>query len=169
MPDYYRSALASDAPAPTYNFSNGWTPDAVFIDLGTNDERAIHSLKKSHPNGTQLFINETLAFLHSVALRYTPNHPGKIAFFLAAGPIRNFTARAPRATRVAVSRANEQGLNVTFVDLTGACALAREHAADNADLCDGCSAHPGVQGHWEMFQRAAPVVAEKMGWSAVYE
>ena len=159
MPDYYHSALISDAPAMTYNFSNGWIPQVVFIDLGTNDEREIHGLKHKHPNGSALFINETVAFLHSVNQRYST---GNIAFFLAAGPIRNFTARSSRAVPMAVDRAVSQGIDATFVDLTQACPRARQHG--NANLCDGCSAHPGIQGHYEMAQLAAPVIARKMGW-----
>ena len=77
MPDYYQSALVSDAPNATYDFghTSGWVPDVVFIDLGTNDERAIHALKTSHPNGTQLFINQTVAFMHSIVQRYGYLYP----------------------------------------------------------------------------------------------
>ena len=165
--DYYNSALISDAPNATYTFgANGWVPQAVFVDLGTNDERVLHSMKKQHPNGSTVFVRETVAFLHSVRARYSGGREpwANISFFLAAGPIRNFTARASRAVPVAVERANAEGLDATFVDLTGACPAARLHAPDNVDGCDGCSAHPVVEGHYEMARLAHPVLAAKMGW-----
>jgi hypothetical protein len=171
MPDYYRSALISDAPNATYNFSSTWKPNAVFVDLGTNDERVIHGMKTQHPNGSALFVSETVAFLHSIQARYNGGVPRSssaahhISFFLAAGPIRNMTARSSRAVPVAVAKANEEGLDVTFVDLTTACDVARQHGSDNADHCDGCSAHPGIQGHYEMAQLSYPIIAQKMGWT----
>lgn len=170
MPDYYNSALISDAPRDTYKFgANGWVPQAVFIDLGTNDERVIHSMKKQHPNGSTVFVRETVAFLHSIRTRYSGGKEpwANISFFLAAGPIRNFTARASRAVPLAVDQAISEGLDATFVDLTGACSIARQHAPDNVDQCDGCSAHPGIEGHFEMAQLAHPVLAAKMNWSDV--
>lgn len=36
MPDYFTGLYYSDAPQPTYDFSQ-WAPDAMVIDLGTND------------------------------------------------------------------------------------------------------------------------------------
>ena len=159
MPDYYNAATVASAPATTWDFQAGWHPDAVFIDLGTNDERAIHG----HPGANESFAEQTIAFLHSVVRRYSVPDTA-IKFFLAAGPIRNFTSYASRAVPVVVARANAQGLDATFVDLTGACAVARLHSPDNSDLCDGCSAHPGVEGHYEMFRKASPVIAAKMGW-----
>eukprot|EP00937_MAST-01D_sp_MAST-1D-sp2_P001082 g1082.t1 len=173
MPDYYKSALLASAPAATYDFgrSSGWVPDAVVIALGTNDERAIHG----HPGRNESFANQTVAFLRSVADRYASAHAhararAPIQFFVVGGPIRNFTgAWSTRALPVAVARANAQGLSATFVDLTGACALARLHEPDNVDLCDGCSEHPGVEGHYEMYERAAPVMAAKLGLVAEEE
>ena len=170
MPDFYNSALISDAPRDTYKFgASGWVPQAVFIDLGTNDERVLHSMKKQHPNGSTVFVRETVAFLHSIRARYSGGKEPwvNMSFFLAAGPIRNFTARASRAVPIAVDQAISEGLDATFVDLTGACSIARHHAPDNVDKCDGCSAHPGIEGHFEMAQLAHPVLAGHMGWGDV--
>ena len=161
MPDYYRSALTSDAPRPTYDFG-GWKPDAVLINLGTNDMRAIHGMK-TH-NGSQpgfaRFTEETVAFMRNVTELYSKRD---IVFFLSTGPIENRTAAA---TEAAVAQAEAEGLAAVWVDMEAACVGSRLHAADDADGCDGCSEHPGLEGHRGMFEAAAPVIAKRMGWGA---
>lgn len=82
MPDYYLSQFFQDAPKPTHNFSAGWAPDAIFINLGTNDNRVIPKA------GPQSFINQSLAFMKNSTLWY--NKPD-IQFFLSAGPMENTT------------------------------------------------------------------------------
>ena len=67
------------------------------------------------------------------------------------------------ATRDAVTQAVDQGLKVTAVDMQTACVKARQHG--NSDHCDGCAGHPGIQGHFQMYEAAWPVVAQVMGWS----
>lgn len=56
--------LVQDAPRPTYNFSSGWAPDAMFIDLGTNDVRAINL----RPSGPAEFVAETVAFMKNATV-----------------------------------------------------------------------------------------------------
>jgi len=47
--------------------------------------------------------------------------------------------------------------------MTTACWAARQHG--NADWCDGCASHPGIEGHRGMYEDAWPVMAQVMGWS----
>lgn len=134
-----------------YNFS-GWAPDAMFIDLGTNDERVI----KGDPANAAKFIAEMLAFMNNATVRYAKRD---IQFFLNAGPMENATMGE---TVTIVAEAQAQGMNATFVNMSTSCWVARQHG--NADWCDGCAEHPGIQGHYEMFEAALPVMARVMQW-----
>ena len=154
MPDYYLSQFYADAPALTHNFSSGWAPDAVFVDLGTNDMRVI---QRMGDKGAQLFVAETVAFLTNITNRYRSRD---IQFFLNAGPMENTTMPL---TLSAIAQAKQKGLKATFVDMTTACVSARQHG--NSDGCDGCAGHPGVEGHRGMFEAARPVMASVMGWN----
>lgn len=154
MPDYFRSTYYQDGGKQTYNFSS-WAPDAMFIDLGTNDERVIHG------NATMAakFVSEFLAFMHNATRLYAKPD---IEFFVSAGPMENNTM--PYSQSI-VTEAKAQGLKATFVNMSTACWVARQHGSDNSDWCDGCATHPGIQSHFEMFEAAWPVMAEVMGWS----
>jgi hypothetical protein len=67
------------------------------------------------------------------------------------------------ATSQAATQASAEGLKVTVVDMQTACVKARQHG--NSDQCDGCAGHPGIQGHWQMYEAAWPVMAQVLGWS----
>jgi hypothetical protein len=157
MPDYYLATMYADAPQATYNFSAGWVPDAVFIDLGTNDMRAISKLG---PSGMTAFANQTVNFMLGASARYGSRD---IEFFLNAGPMENATMEG---TLSAVAQASAAGLRATFVDMRGACAGARLHQPDDSDQCDGCAGHPGIEGHRGMYEAAWPVMAKVMGWDS---
>lgn len=82
MPDYYLSQFYADAPKPTHDFAAGWKPDAIFINLGTNDNLVIPRVGAGH------FVDETLAFMKNATVWYSKPD---IEFFLSAGPIENIT------------------------------------------------------------------------------
>lgn len=82
MPDYYLSQFYADAPKPTHDFAAGWKPDAIFINLGTNDNRVIPRVGADH------FVDETLAFMKNATVWYSKPD---IDFFLSAGPMENIT------------------------------------------------------------------------------
>ena len=150
MPDYYGSAFYADAPARTFGFAAA--PDAVFVNLGTNDNLRIKTAADM-----AAFADASVAFLVNATELYGSR---AVDFFLSAGPMENRTADA---TLAAVRRARDLGLKATFVDLRAACAgLARHESA--ADLCDGCANHPGVGGHAAMYEAAAPVLSRVLGW-----
>lgn len=163
MPDYYTGAFYKDGRDPTYDFKGaGWKPDAVVIDLGTNDMRAITKIGVNASTGLgpgmDRFAEETVQFMRNATVLY-----GKpdIQFFLTAGPMENTTITG---TREAVKQGVAAGLKVSLVDMTAACAQARLHGAGNTDLCDGCAGHPGIEGHRGMFEALWPVVGQVMGW-----
>ncbi|KAK7242862.1 hypothetical protein SO694_00015455 [Aureococcus anophagefferens] len=150
MPDYYGSAFYADAPARTFDFADA--PDAVFVNLGTNDNLRIKTAADM-----EQFADASVDFLVNATEFYGSR---AVDFFLSAGPMENRTADA---TLNAVRRARDLGLKATFVDLRAACAgLPRHESA--ADLCDGCANHPGVGGHAAMYEAAAPVLSRVLGW-----
>ena len=71
---------------------------------------------------------------------------------------------AMAATQAAVAQAGAEGLRAVWIDVRTACVDANLHAPDNADGCDGCATHPGVQGHRGMYAAALPVISQTMGW-----
>ena len=151
MPDYFPNTFYGERLA--YNFSS-WAPDAMVIDLGTNDMRAITKLG---PTGMARFTNETVQFMKTATTLY--NKPD-IEFFLTAGPMEN--ASMP-GTVAAVAQGIAAGMKVTFVNMTTACYAARQHG--NSDFCDGCAGHPGIEGHRGMYEAAWPVIGQVMGWN----
>eukprot|EP00040_Diaphanoeca_grandis_P003692 m.25596 g.25596 ORF g.25596 m.25596 type:complete len:411 (-) comp15077_c0_seq1:130-1362(-) len=163
MPDYFTGAFYEDGGNPTYGFkTNSFKPDAMVIDLGTNDMRAITSLGYNVTTGKgpgmDRFTQETVAFMKNATMLY-----GKpdIQFFLTVGPMENTTITG---TEAAVSAAIAEGLNVTMIDMRTACAAARIHGSGDSDWCDGCASHPGVEGHRGMYEAAWPVISKVMGW-----
>ena len=151
MPDYFPNTFYGERLA--YNFSS-WAPDAMVIDLGTNDMGAI---RKLGPTGMARFTNETVQFMKTATTLY--NKPD-IEFFLTAGPMEN--ASMP-GTVAAVAQGIAEGMKVTFVNMTTACYAARQHG--NSDFCDGCAGHPGIEGHRGMYEAAWPVIGRVMGWN----
>ena len=184
MPDYYRSQFYGDGGKPTFGFAaqaGQRPPSAIFIDLGTNDMRAINKLGPvAGPAG---FIRQTVEFMVNAtaywggkvrsaggsgtsrdnadpAAAAAAQPADGIQFFLNAGPMENTTMPW---TLQAIEQAKNRGLKATFVNMTTACTAARDHGG-NSDFCDGCAGHPGIEGHRHMFEAAVPVMAEVMGW-----
>lgn len=156
MPDYFVSTYYHDAPKPTYPFAtSGWAPDAMIINLGTNDMRVIKTPDSAM--GKQ-FTAETIAFMKNAVKLYQSN----ITFFLTTGPMENTTMPL---TKAAVEQGTQEGLKVHWIDMRTACVDARLHAPDDEDGCDGCAGHPGIEGHYGMYLAAEPVIANVMGWN----
>eukprot|EP01048_Picozoa_sp_COSAG05_P003392 COSAG05_NODE_155_length_15704_cov_84.777315_13_plen_165_part_00 len=143
MPDYFLSALSTGCeghpgtapwPAQTYNFPSNEAPDALFIDLGTNDIARAEFTKAEggDPAFERRFAQETLTFMKNATRLYKkPN----IQFFLNSGPMENKTTSG---TLQAVALAQAAGLHATFVDTRRACVGGRIHQQNDAfDHCDG--------------------------------
>jgi len=157
MPDYYRNTKYADAPGSTYDFASAkQVPDAIFINLGSNDISAIETLGEDV--GGPLFTNQTVEFMVNATKLYSKSD---IEFFLNAGPIENMTLAY---TLDAISQAKELGIRATYIDTTDSCVSADDHGSDNPDQCDGCANHPGVEGHKKMYEAALPVIQNVLGW-----
>eukprot|EP00937_MAST-01D_sp_MAST-1D-sp2_P007966 g7966.t1 len=153
MPDYMPAAMYGDAPRATYAFPRAEAPDAMVINLGTND----YARGAQGAAYDELFARTTLAFMQNATQRYAR---GDIQFFLPTGPM---TSASKNGTLQALQLAKAAGLKATWVDMTQAC-TALPWDAGNPDGCDGCASHPGVEGHRKMFEAAQPVIAQVMGW-----
>lgn len=146
LPFYFSQALgAGQAPyAATWDFTRARVPDALVINLGTND------YGHGHDTGPAWEANFTAALagfaLAAAARDYVrPSLP----VFLAVGPLTSAPAAAVRA---AVAAVNAAGGAATYLD------LGHESPAD------GCFGHPGPRGHAAMAALAAPVLANVLGW-----
>lgn len=142
MPSYYLQTLAGESYSTDWDFSR-WAPDALIINLGTNDF--------IHDNGTEwedAFVATYVEFVLNVTKTHY-NAP-KMPVFLAQGPMNN---NAPLFNSLANATAliNAAGGNAHYLDMRG-------------PPCDGCGGHPGVQGHQQMAEMAIPQIAKVMGW-----
>jgi lysophospholipase L1-like esterase len=147
MPGYYQQTNYQPNGVFTYNFSNGFTPDAVVIYLGTNDYSAGGS-----PTLDAAFTAGYLAFMQNITRWYkAPN----ITFFCTAGPMS--PVLPVNATLAAVVQAKSMGLNAHYLDITSAFAW-------NNGTNDGCAGHPGIISHSIMANLAEPQIAQVMGW-----
>eukprot|EP01052_Picozoa_sp_SAG31_P012951 SAG31_NODE_767_length_12232_cov_6.917827_13_plen_368_part_00 len=174
MPDYFLSALSTGCkghpgtapwPSQTYAFPTSEAPDAMFIDLGTNDiaRAEFPKAEGGDPAFELRFATETVAFMQNATRLYKKPD---IQFFLNAGPMENKTMNG---TLQAVAMAHAAGLHATFVDTRRACVSGRIHQANDAfDRCDGCAGHPGVEGHRGIYEAAWPVIAKVMNWTDVW-
>jgi lysophospholipase L1-like esterase len=144
MPDYFLQTLYSDSSL-RYTFAEtGFVPDAVIINLGTND---FHGSNGTDPVFNAQFASAYVGFMQNITRWYAaPN----ITFFAVVGPMT--TAMEP-AVLMALANATAQGIRAQLINASGI-------------YCDGCAGHPGVQGHYFMFQAAQRVIAATMGWSS---
>ena len=86
MPDYYLSTMYSDAgpdtPASTYHFNPADAPQAIFINLGTNDMRVL----RAGGIWPDVFINTTVEFMLNATKLWQKDD---MHFFLSTGPHTN--------------------------------------------------------------------------------
>lgn len=147
VPDFMMRTLAQDpSPALAWPWSQ-FTPQAVLINLGTNDAGHIRTpalVAAFEARYVQLLVNiTTLVTSSRLSQGQSPPH-----FFLGVGPITQ--VYAPWVLNAAATAASQFGVTSTFVNFTGA-------------PLDGCG-HPGIAGHNAMAGLLTPIVARVMGW-----
>ena len=132
MPDYFGMTQKSD-DKPTYSFPPGDAPDAVVINLGTNDWSGCQKFSedKCGPKFQSAFAEQYTSFMRNIT-RWWPQTP--IKFFAGVGPIIDGYGAA---VEKAVAQAVTGGINATMVDMR-ACP-AYQPPKPGLFECDGCA------------------------------
>ncbi len=141
--DFLDRAVAMNSDLK-WDSQNG-SPDAVIVNLGTNDFSSL-----PFPE-TEVFVIAYVELLQRIRQRY-PQAP----IFSLAGPL--MLGPAPDAIRTAVERmqtaSNDE--NVYFVLI--------EDTLDESEIDFGCDWHPNVQGHKKITEQLVPAMADVLGW-----
>ena len=160
MPDTYRSLLGTDSQypmTPSMDFEAHGAPDAVVINLGTNDYYGCAHWSPTDdacgPHFWALFATTYVELMENITTYWKkPN----IHFFAAAGPMLGPNTTMFEAIESAQAMGAAQGLNVTFLNIEG-CSPA-------GGRCDGTAHHPGPLGHKRMYELAYNPIKRAMGW-----
>ena len=141
--DYFSRTVAL-YPGLTWDFGQ-WTPDAVVINLGTNDFST-----EPFPE-QELFVDGYTNLIRAVHTQYPD-----AAIFATAGPI--LFADVWWYVETAVTRARQQlnFENIHYVPI--------ENNLELSGVDYGCDLHPNVNGHQKIADQLIPVMAEKLGW-----
>lgn len=121
------------------------TPDAVVINLGTNDYSSL-----PFP-ADEDFVEAYVALIRAVRARYPQAH-----IFAVAGPL--MLGPAPRVIESSVEqyRAAANDVLVTYVLI--------EDNLERSAKDFGCDWHPNEHGHQKIAAQLAPVIADQLGW-----
>ena len=139
-PEFLDLSVATDDVVRQSSWnSKVWTPDAVFISLGTND----FNLQSTRPLDGKRFVAEYVAFLRRVMAEY----PRASIFTTEGAIITNPLLR--QYIREAVGAIHES--QVVWVEAT--------HYAGN-----GCDPHPTRAEHARMADDLEPVLRETLHW-----
>jgi lysophospholipase L1-like esterase len=143
MLTYYGRTVAND-PQENWAFRE-WVPDAVVINLGTNDYSTT-----PHPEG-EVFLEGYTNLIIKVRERYPQAH-----IFAVAGPL--MVGPAEDTIRSVVTQMNEvlKDNRIHFVLV--------ENTLELSALDFGCDWHPNVSGQAKIAAQLAPAMAEVLGW-----
>jgi len=134
FPIYYPRTLATNETS-RWNFS--WKPNAVVINLGTND----YSTDPAPPKS--IFENGYFQLLEFIRSQYANPE-----IFLVCGPLIGNPC-CHYVEEIAKHK------NAHYIDMKGILSFPADY---------GCDGHPNVQGHKKMAKAAIPVIAKIMGW-----
>jgi lysophospholipase L1-like esterase len=143
MLSYYGRTLANEN-VEDWDFDE-WQPDAVVINLGTNDFSTT-----PHPAG-EVFLQGYTNLIFKVRNLYPQAHIFAIAGPIMAGP-------AEETIRSVVSQMNEVlgDERVHFVPI--------ENTLEQSAVDYGCDWHPNESGHAKIAQQLIPAMAGVLGW-----
>lgn len=122
-----------------------WTPDAVVINLGTNDFSTA-----PHPT-SEVFVGAYLDLIIKVRNRYPEAH-----IFAIAGPIMVNPAPALIQSAVDQMRDNLGDERVYFVNI--------ENNLELSAVDYGCDWHPNASGHRKIANQLIPYMRQKLQW-----
>ena len=152
MPRAYENTLSGN-----YTQGNPWdvqashAPDAVIINLGTNDLCCNREQNATHYS---YFIASYIDFVEKIAGRYNQLNDGQHStFFLASGPMRYNYAQAVKEV---IQQIQQRGIidnQVSFLDLYTDTEMT------------GCLGHPNYQQHQEAYVKARQQIADVTGWT----
>jgi lysophospholipase L1-like esterase len=145
LPDIYGLTLpyVSAGTPSAWDFA-GWTPDAVVIDLGTND---FYGSSTGDPG--QPFVTAYLAFVQQVRLDYPD------AWILCTnGPILSGTQYAEAQAYIEAVVAMMDDPKVTFLGFP----------TQNPANGEGCQGHPSVTTHELMAAQLTTALESALGW-----
>lgn len=146
MPEIERRVWGSVLDSPEWDFSS-WVPDAVWVNLGTNDQCC--GRKWPIPS----FQPTLIALLHNITIRYAVKGRAPVPIFAAFGPVAGTYGPQVQA---AAAAANANGANVVVVDQTAIFPSGAGRV--------GCSGHPSAAGQLAMAQQVATRIGNATGW-----
>lgn len=139
MPMIYRRTLATVAEEDWGFSASGWTPDALVVNLGTND----------HINGAG--INASFAEMYrELVANVTRDYKPAPHLFLACGPMSTAYCGDVFTT---IASASSKGLSATFLDQRGIF-----------NGTNSCCGHPSVSADVVMAERGSATIKQAMGW-----
>lgn len=142
MYSYFQQTLAAK-PESLWDFSR-WTPDAVVINLGTNDFST-----RPHPEG-EVFLRGYTDLIGLVRNRYPTAH-----IFAIGGPVMMDPAEATIQSAVVQMEAVLGDGRVHYVPLSDTLIMPDDY---------GCDWHPNAAGHQKMADQLIPALRAQLGW-----
>eukprot|EP01089_Gocevia_fonbrunei_P003999 TRINITY_DN1395_c0_g1_i2.p1 TRINITY_DN1395_c0_g1~~TRINITY_DN1395_c0_g1_i2.p1 ORF type:complete len:154 (-),score=27.24 TRINITY_DN1395_c0_g1_i2:46-507(-) len=138
FPSYYPRTLAND-PSTLWSFKS-WIPQAVVINLGTND----YSTQPIPPQA--IYSNAYNSFIANLQDKYGSG----VQIFAVCGPLIG----NPCCEYVQDIVNQHKGAGVYYVNM--------QNILNSDDY--GCAGHPGIKGHEKMAAIAIPFIKKVMGW-----
>eukprot|EP00946_MAST-07B_sp_MAST-7B-sp1_P002591 g2591.t1 len=138
MPEIYKRTLAT-VENSRWNFSS-WIPDAVIINLGTNDH-----LPAEPAPVDESFVAAYVEMVYSAAMRYGKN---RTHFFLACGPMS--TTYCDEVNSV-LKNVTSVGIKASFLDQRGL-------------IKNPCCGHPSVSDDEAMAELGSAFIKKVLNW-----
>jgi len=143
FPKYYPYTLANNR-TEVWNFTS-WVPDAVVINLGTND----YSTQPIPPQ--DIFEPAYKEFVAYIQGQYVANP--NLYFFLVCGPM--IGDPCCQYVQNVVNDLFQSGQSVYYVNLQNSL---------NYPMDEGCDGHPNVLGHQIMANITSMTISKVTGW-----
>jgi len=141
MPVYWNRSIAHRTDLTSVWSFKTWTPNAIIINLGTND----YSTAPVPP--APIFIQGYVSLINNILNSYTTASPAPVIVLLC-GPLASGQC-CDNVQRVA------RDLSLHYLDMQGILQYPQDF---------GCDGHPAVTGHYKMAQLLAPFLQKLLNW-----